>query len=392
MAQAPTAAPIWPTAVATQRATAPAEPTVFLIVQYLLPTPTATPPVRTWPATPGNIWISRAELMAQPMSGVAWERLKATADGVLEEPNLAGYTANSDVQTLAVALVYARTGQRWYRERAARAIDEAMGTEYTGRQKGPDSEQGALAVTVGRNLVSYVLAADLIDLAQYDPELDAEFREWIAELITIEWKDGSVVSEDERRANNHGRMAGAARAAVAVYLGDEQALARTARVFRGFLGDREAYAGFRYNRGLSWQSDPFSPVGINPAGAMKQGLLLDGALTEEMRRGCKFRVPPCHTGYPWEGLQGVVVEANILHRQGFDVWHWEDNAILRAVQFMAYLQQEYPHQQWWAERDDTWIPWLINAAYGAEFPTTEAYHMGKNMGWTDWTHAPAAHN
>lgn len=323
------------------------------------------------------------------MEGRAWEQLVAAADGELEEANMAGYTANHDVETLAVALVYSRTGEEAYREKAAQAIRAAMGTEYTGLQKGPGSTQGALAVIVGRNLVSYVIAADLIELAQYDPGLDAEFRTWMEELIHVEWNDGSVVSEDERRANNHGRMAGGSRAAVAAYLGDSEELSRTAMVFKGFLGDREIYAGFDYPFDLSWQADPSQPVGINPPGVVKEGFEINGALPEEMRRGCSFQLPPCQTNYPWEGLQGIVVEANILHRQGFDVWNWEDQAILRSVQFMHDLQQAYQDTAWWAEGDDTWIPWLINDVYGTDFPTDEA-DIGKNMSWTDWTHAPVA--
>jgi hypothetical protein len=56
------------------------------------------------------------------------------------------------------------------------------------------------------------------------------------------------------------------------------------------------------------------------------------------------------------------------------------------VQFLHDLQQDYPDDGWWATGDDTWIPWLINYYYGTEFPT-ETTKAGKNMGWTDWTHA-----
>lgn len=377
----------------------PTQSSLFLVAPTLIPTPTrtptvtpiptATPPSRTLAAAPGGIWISAAELQALPMEGAAWERLKAYADDDLEEPNMAGYTSNSDVQALAIALVYARTGEEAYREKAAEAIAAVMGTEYTGLQKGPDSEQGARALIVGRNLVSYVIAADLIGLDRYDRELDEAFRDWIAELIYVEWQIGSVVQEHQRRANNHGHMAGASRAAVAVYLGDEAELMHTARVFKGALGDREAYAGFSFRQDLSWQADQENPVGINPVGAMKDGFSVDGAQPEEMRRGCSFKIPPCQTSYPWEALQGIVVQANILHRQGFDVWNWNDRAILRAVQFLDRLQQEFPFDSWWADGDDTWAPWVINHVYGTEFPVEQA-HVGKNMGWTDWTHAPSS--
>jgi hypothetical protein len=321
------------------------------------------------------------------MSGGAWERLKETADGQIDDANLAGYTANDDVQTLAVALVYARTGDSAYQKKAADAIRAAMGTEYSGRVKGPNSAQGALAVTLSRNLVSYIIAADLVGLSEYDPRFDARFRSWLVDLRDTEWADDSIVANDEQRVNNHGRMAGASRAAIAVYLDDEAELEQTARVFRGFLGDRDTYADFRYTRDLSWQADPDAPVGINPLGAVKDGYVIDGALPEEMRRGCSFEVPPCHTNYPWEGLQGILVEAVILHRQGYDVWNWEDQAVLRAVQFLYNLQRAHPMEEWWAPGDDRWIPWLVNAVYGTDFPTEPVTFPGKNMGWTDWTHA-----
>jgi hypothetical protein len=100
-----------------------------------------------------------------------------------------------------------------------------------------------------------------------------------------------------------------------------------------------------------------------------------------MRRGCPIQFPPCLTGYPWEGLQGALVQAMILYRQGYDVWNWENQAFLRAVQFLYDLEQQYG--SWWATGDDTWVPWLINHVYNTSFPTDPA-NIGKNMGWTDW--------
>jgi len=362
-------------------------PTPFVFFPPIMtPTATPTPPGRTLPAAPG-IWISAEELALLPMAGEGWQAVLDTAIGELDEPNIAAYTSYHDVQTLAVALVYARTGNPAYRAKTAGAIRNVMGTEYTGLQREDSTEVGALAATAGRNLASYVFAADLIGLAEYDPALDETFRAWIEGLLTIDWGDGSIAGNDRGRANNHGRMAGASRAAVAAYLGDEAELAEIARVFKGFLGDRQTYADFDFNRDLSWQAAPEAPVGINPQGATRDGQAIGGALTEEMRRGCSFQYPPCPTNYPWEALQGILVEAVVLHRQGYDVWNWEDRAILRAVQFLYDLHLAYPESQWWAAGDDRWIPWLVNAVYDADFPTEPA-RRGKNMAWTDWTHAP----
>ena len=126
-----------------------------------------------------------------------------------------------------------------------------------------------------------------------------------------------------------------------MYLGDAAELARTALVFRGWVGDRTAYDGFSYRNDLSWQADPRQPVAINPRGAVKDGRSIDGSMPEEMRRGCALQWPPCPTNYPWEGLQGALVQAMILSRQGYDVWAWQDQALLRAVQFLHSLDQEY---------------------------------------------------
>ena len=104
-------------------------------------------------------------------------------------------------------------------------------------------------------------------------------------------------------------------------------------------------------------------------------------MPEEMRRGCAIQWPPCKTGYPWEGLQGALVQANILSRQGYDVWNWQDRALLRAVVFLDGIEKQYGG--WWATGDDTWVPWFVNYVYGTSYPTTTA-NIGKNMGWTDW--------
>ena len=324
-----------------------------------------------------GIWISAAELAGKPMSGSAWDALEAAAEGDLGSPDVGNYNSLHDTRTLAVALVYARAGGAALRVKARDAILAAVGTESTTTQ----------AVQPCRNLVSYVISADLIDLAAFDPAGDTTFRAWIDAIRYVVWPDGSMIEEDDERANNHGRMCGMSRAAIAVYLGDVVELENAARVFAGLLGDTTVYDDFKWKHDLSWQHDEAQPVGINPVGAVKQGLSIDGALPEEMRRGGGFAIPPSPTGYPWEALQGILVEAVILERAGYPAFEWSDQAILRAVQFMERLDNAYPADDWWATGDDTWSPWLVNAVYGTAFPTRPAA-MGKCMGWTDWTHGP----
>src|SRR5690606_5669006 len=130
-----------------------------------------------------------------------------------------------------------------------------------------------------------------------------------------------------------GTHAGAARAAVAAYLNDSTEMARTAAVFKGWLGNRASYAGFSYGD-TSWQANAATPVGVNPVGAMKSGVSIDGAIPDDMRRGASFQWPPTFTDYPWEAMQGVLLQALILDHAGYDAFGWESNAILRASTFL----------------------------------------------------------
>jgi hypothetical protein len=393
---APTNTPLSPTSTVT--------PTVGGFIPTLIPptvTPTATPtPVKDPTATPTTtpeppslppvaegIWISAEELAALPVNSKAWYNMKAAADGDFGEPNVAALSGDHDVNTLAAALVYARSGDERYRQKTAEALLAVLGTEYSGRRSGEGSAIGASAATISRHLPPYIIAADLIKLAEYDPVLDEAFRNWIDSLRNTEWGDRTLIFNDENRLNNRGRLAGASRAAVAAYLGDEAELARAAQVFKGYLGDADSYDGFRLPDEFSWQGVVTGTIGVNAPGATIDDFSIDGALPEEMGRGCPFQIPPCPTGAPWEALQGIVTEAVILGRQGYDVWNWEDQAILRAVQFLDDLNTQYPDDQWWARGDERWIPWLINQVYGTEF-ATETTRPGKIMAWTDWSHAP----
>jgi hypothetical protein len=357
---------------------------------------TPTPP-RTLPAAPEGIWISRAEVRRLPVRGAAWERVKAAADGPLGEADIADQNSDHDVLTLAVALVYARTGDESYRRKAAEAIESAVGTE-----------KGGSTLALGRNLLSYIIAADLIDLRAYDPVAEASFRQWLAAvrhepLGSEAVRDQTLIGTAERALNNWGGMAGASRVAIAAYLGDERDLGRAAKIMKGWLGDRSAYPGipgplfgpndvgrgFRaggYNDDLSWQSDPDQPQGVNPEGATKHGHSIDGALPDDMRRGGAFRWPPAYTQYPREALSGYVALAELLYRQGYDVYAWEQRALLRATRFLFELGRSFRHEDWWEPRVPAY--WIINYRYGTSFPVEVGSRIGRNFGWADWTHAP----
>jgi hypothetical protein len=301
------------------------------------------------------------------MSGSAWSAMKSTADSALGSPNISDQDDRTDTNTLAAAFVYGRTGTTSYRTRVVAAIEAAVGTERGGR-----------TLALARNLPGYVIAAAVVDLPAVDPYFDTNvFRPWLRYVLTEDLDGMTLRGTHEDRPNNWGTHAGAARAAVALYLGDGAELQRTATVFKGWLGDRTAYAGFKFGD-LSWQCDPTRPVAIDPVGCVKDGVVIDGALPDEMRRGATFQWPPVPTDYAWEGLQGAMLQADLLSRAGYPVWSWSDQALLRAVRFL------YGKVHWAAEGDDEWQPWLVDARYGTAYRGAAPASPGKNYGWTDW--------
>ena len=324
-------------------------------------------------ASSPSVLITTAAVRALPTSGTAWTNLKNYADASDGTPAIADQDSTNDVHTLAEALVFARTGTESYRTRAVANLMAAVGTEVGGR-----------TLALARNIPSYVIAADLVDLPSAEAAFDGQtFRPWLRSLLTETMSDGRTLRKiHEQRPNNWGTHAGAARAAIAVYLGDASELARTALIFRGWLGDRSVYAGFKFGSDLSWQDDASHAVAIDPANSTKaydgSTIALDGALPDELRRGGSFRWAPSYTGYPWEALQGAVLQAEILHHAGYDTWSWSDHALARAARWLD------SRANWPATGDDRWQPWLIDARTSAGLPRPTTTTPGKNFGFADW--------
>jgi hypothetical protein len=326
------------------------------------PAPTATPTPGVAPAA-GTILIDRATLLSLPTSGTAWQALKGRADLAAGTPNLSNQDDPNDVTALAKALVYARTGDTRYRDQVIAMLRGAVGTEYPGD-----------ALGIARGVAPLVLAADLVGWR------DPSWMSWLGKLRTWPNPDRafSLVSMHEKRPNNWGTHAGAGRIAADLYLGDSADLARAAAVFRGYLGDRAAYAGFSFGDDLSWQANPVVPVGINPKGASIGSTILDGIIPDDMRRGGSRPVVGSDgVMYTWEALQGVLLQAELLRRAGYSAWEWQDRAILRAFNRIHILG--YP-----AEGDDRWQPWLLNRRYGTAFPQPSTTTPGKSFGYADW--------
>ena len=72
--------------------------------------------------------------------------------------------------------------------------------------------------------------------------------------------------------------------------------------------------------------------------------------------------------------------AEILRRQGVDLWQEQDQALLRAVEFLNAANFVAPdmHQ---------WLLWVIDRRYGTTFAGAVTNRFDRNLGFTEWTHA-----
>lgn len=313
--------------------------------------------------------VDAAALLQLPTSGTAWTNMLNVANGSLGAPNLADQDNTNAGRTLAAALVYARTGKTSYRDKVVAQL----------RRVGPDTLVGAKVLSVGRQLAGYATAADLVGYR--DPTFVAFMSDMRTRKIGGHSRWYALTQTSEDTASNWGAWALSSRIAISAYLGDTNDLARAANVFRGFLGDRSAYAGFRPTSEFdqTWVCGPTAGwVPINPVECGDKA----GAIVEDISRsaGAYPSIDKVGRMYSWETLGGATLSAKILSRHGYpDVYSWSDRALLRAATFMhrngGYAPEYGANQH---------IPWLINKAYGVALGPVNAARYGRQYGYTDW--------
>jgi len=358
--------------------------------------PTPTPnsarglsPTLTYPLqNEGALWISTSELMRLPTSGAAWDKMSSAAYGDWGTPNLRDQGNKHDINLLAGAFVYARTGDEALRRKvrdeilaAKRTLDDPF--EWR-------TENGVLSAS--RQIGGYVIAADLIDLRSFDPDMDQEFRSWLTSIRTTDigthgrWK--SITFTCENAAGNWNTFACASRIAASIYLGDTADVDRAAFIILAFMGERSVYPAdapgkdgyFQHTGGFeaSWACPAGEWTGINPP-CHQSGMNIDGVLVEDASRGggcCILRGDGIQ--YSWEALQGLFVSAELLYRTGRygDPYSWSDQALRRAMDMME-------RSGWGITDPATYVPWIANARYGTSYlqsPTSD----GRIMSWGDW--------
>jgi hypothetical protein len=352
------------------------------------------PQPRLRPRSAG-IWVSRSALRHRPTNGPAWDALVSDARADPGPANVADQDSGHDVRTLAAAFVCARTRSPRFCAKARSGVIAAIGTE-----------RGARWLAVGRNLTGYVIAADLLGLhADRNPESDGSRVEaWIRGFLTEPLAQNNTGRPEMfspfGSGSNASAQEGAAYAAVAAYLRDRRALARAWDAFRTYVcapgaPNREH---IDLHRGVDggWALDDRRPCAINPRGAVKQvpegrpgaGEVrpIDGAIINDMARGGDYKWPPGVTQYPWVGLEGLVPAAVLLDRAGYPAFTVADRAVLRAVNYLWYLQGAARQGKWFKEKRENEIVHLINVVYRKRFPVRLPTGGGRTIGYTDWTY------
>lgn len=340
-------------------------------------------------AAAGGIWISDAELDVLPTTGAAWNVLvtAASASPIAGNATLIDQDSMHSRNTMAAALYAARVHSVLVRTKVRDAIRAVKGTELSA-----DLASNRL-LQLGRNLPGYVIAADLIDLKVFDPTFDAQFRVWIGAMRTKVFKGhfGTIANADEHDAANWGAYDGAARAAIAAYLGDTADLARSAAALKSFTN--EVHDG-RWDFGtdvhdMSWQctyTNEGGYVAINGA-CSRDGHNVDGFMAQDMARAGAYQWPPIMTHYVRENLNGRVIQAEILRRAGYPaVFSWGDRAFLRAA---AALRRLDAFDDGWFE-PDAQVHRIIATRHSITTWGLASNARGRAVSGVDWTHGPGS--
>lgn len=387
-----------------------------------------------------GIWISSAELLSLPITGqancltgsacgVAWNNLVARANATWGAPDLACQTSVTGADALAGALVYARTGNTALRSKSANAIIAAQESlNSTAEYNDPNLHCGyrPRTLSLGRQLAGYIIAADLINLKQYDPAADTAFRSWLIEIRDVELEGSnstygkSLRKTYENWAHNWSAFAGASMIAISRYLGGEEEdayLARADAIFRSY-GVRGVYPTDTWNGGTyfdqtssstldEWKCSiptwtAISPVCTKGPDADGDTGNIEGAFIEDVNRGIESDALcttagqigffwnggtesagfNCGMQYSWSSIQGLFTQAEMLKQAGYDAYRYNNQQMKRLLEFMNRIGW---HMRYGQSQN---VPWIANYRYRTNYPTSSPPTLAPSysIGWTNWTH------
>ena len=335
--------------------------------------PTATPVVS---GGSDYLFINRADLLNLPTNSAGWNALKADADASAGTPDLCNQDNLSHPRTtFAAALVYARTGDINYYNKAKSLILAAPPTLKYGC--------GNAILSLGRQLAAYVFEADLIKLN------DPGFNQWLSNVRTYNTGNHCpwcILRETARQsANNWGIHSLTSLIAADRYLGDKNMVDEDWKIFSSY----GVAFGWPFTKTADY-NETWSCVPTNPSNSsklpiaintpcVKNGVNIDGAPVEDSSRTAF----PNIANYPSEAIQGYTVQALLLSRAGYDAWNVNNQQVKRVQLFrerVGKIGQSGGFNYWNVEK---FVNWVTNKVYGLNQPTVPA-GFGRNFGYTDW--------
>lgn len=326
------------------------------------PDPVEPPP----PAAQPGVLISHEELMARPTSGIAWGAVLKTANTSIGMPNLSDMNDDSELRAVACALAAVRLNDATLRVKATNILNAAIGTEENVRW-----------LQLGRNLGGWIVVADILGIRS-GPAFD-----WLDSFMDVKHPHNNTGTPETIQQNawssgsNASAQMGWVHAALAAYLGDKEAIAWGWMAFRRYCGDRNS-AWQLENSASEWQVDNADPVGIQNAGATIGGVNVDGAVSSDMARGGGVSATPGYTAYPWVGLNGAILAAEVFYRAGYPAYTIADKALLRAATYLKNLGGD-----WYDASTRRDVKHLINRRYSVSYPCALPVGASGLVGWTD---------
>lgn len=319
---------------------------------------------------PDYMMISRANLMALPTSGAEWESVKASADAPAS-PDLCNQDNKADVNALAAGIVYARTGDEAYRNRAINLINAAMASQTDGC--------GNAVLAMGRQLGGYVLAADF---ANYR---DTTFIDWLGMIVNREvgghgrWHVLRFTAYDS--ASNWGVHALASTTAADIFLGNTADIEKDWQVFSSYGVPH----GWPFNKASSY-NEQWSCVDTDETGKLpiainvpcvKSGINLDGAPVEDSSRSAFGS----YSTYIHESLQGYAVDAQLWNMQGRDGWGVNNAQVCRAAQFGDRVGKLNDSSV------SLFVAYMANHFCGLSLPVKSPTSGGRMFAFSDWLYS-----
>ena len=333
--------------------------------------------------------IRKSDLMAKPTSGAGWSYLKSEADAVWETPDLSKLNTKTPTQVMAAALVYARTGDQSYREKAVTALAKVPGTEIK-----PSEAKTAMVLPFARNVFGYVVAADLVGLP-LDTRTDngQTWGEFLVAARTKEfpgntrWINLEKTSGDS--ASNWNAYALSSHLAISIALGDTAAIERDITIYRRFLGDTTSpwpafkpTSGYTWNNnGRSWDMTATLQRGINPdkPGDARSGAIILDALRHTTLPSVRFgKLDLAGRAYTEETLDALLAINMMLKAHGSDFTDFQNQALRRAYAFLARNGGPSGYS------NGRYLALAMNNLYGSTYSTAAGDSVARHLGFGGW--------